>query len=154
MSLHSCTFIHDCTVPLAMCTGVNQNVYCNVLCRYTYQFYFMILLQTWGGGGREGRGRGANLYQTNFNELYCTCIYVHVHIAYPSAEQAPCMSRVYTHIIHTLLHVHVHAHAHAGSLISLLQLNYIYILGFLCVAVLCILPLVAFPVIVSTVDLS
>ena len=42
-----------------------------------------------------------------------------------------------------------------GSLISLLKLNYIYILGFLCVAVLCILPLVAFPVIVSTdVNLS
>ena len=35
------------------------------------------------------------------------------------------------------------------SVVSLLKLNYIYILGFLCVAVLCILPLVAFPVVVS-----
>ena len=57
---------------------------------------------------------------------------------------------IYKFLIILLNHL---AHV-VGSVVSLLKLNYIYILGFLCVAVLCILPLVAFPVIVSIPQIS
>lgn len=63
--------------------------------------------------------------------------------------------RTYAHAhTHDIVNTHIHKRTYSdtGSLVSLLELNYIYILGFLCVAVLCILPLVAFPVIVSIVD--
>ena len=46
----------------------------------------------------------------------------------------------------------IHLLLHAGSMIIYLELNYIYILGFLCVAVLVIVPLVAFPVVVSALN--
>lgn len=52
-------------------------------------------------------------------------------------------------VSHIIVLVYMDVLRPTGSMIALLKLNYIYILAFLCVAVICIVPLVAFPVVVS-----